>query len=219
MINLIEVLNLIQVINLIRVVNLIRVINLIEFINLIQVITIIQGMNLIQVINLIQLLMDFFVSSAACQRADVVLALDTTSLISPDYFYQNVVQFARTFAGSLNVKPDQTHFGLETFANVSAVQFYLSQYTNTFDLINSISPMYTGGWRNTVSAIDTMTDDMFMTSRGARSGTGTNKIGVILTYGGTSNATRTIASAMRAKDQMIKLIVVAVNVLVSYLPT
>lgn len=138
-----------------------------------------------------------------------------TSLISADAFYQSVVPFARAFAFSLNIQPTQSQLALETFSNSSTVNFYLNGFTTPMDTVNGISPPFTGGYRNTSSALDSMTFDVFNASRGARSGGSVNRVGVIVTYGGSVNSTQTIASAVRAKDQSIQLIVVAVNVAVS----
>lgn len=142
------------------------------------------------------------------------MAVDTSTLIGPDNFYQRVVPFVKTFAASINIRPNQTQFAFESFAGTTSVQFYLGRYRNSIDTVNAINPYYGGGTRNTADALDTMANDIFQTSRGARSGSAVNRIGVIVTYGGSVNSTLAIASAIRAKDTSIKLIVVAVGVFV-----
>lgn len=134
-------------------------------------------------------------------------------LISADAFYQSVVPFARAFAVSLNIQPNQMQLAVETFANTSVVLFPLNRYATPMDASNGINPVFAGGYRNTSSALDAMTYDLFTASRGARSAV--NRVGVIVTYGASVNSTQTIGSAIRAKDQSISLIVVAVSVVVS----
>ena len=152
------------------------------------------------------------VNVPACQPADVILSVDTSSLPGPNNFYQFVVPFARALAAQLNLGPDQTQFGFETFNNSGNIQFYLGSYQSSESAVNAISPYYGGGARNTAEGINVMTG-MMTASRGARTDSmGVNRIGVILTYGASVSSTNSFNSAVAARNADIKLLVVAVNV-------
>jgi len=146
-----------------------------------------------------------------CSVNDIVLAIDTSNSMAKENFYNFVLNFSKAFASALNIGPTQTQLGVETYSDNATVQFQLNTYGSKLAVINALSFNFDSGQAtNVVQALSVMGGQMFQAANGDRP-TAPN-IGILLTDGESKESDKTFAEAVKARNQGIKLVAVAINV-------
>jgi collagen type VI alpha len=135
---------------------------------------------------------------SGCQlSADIVFALDASTSVGQTNF-QELLDVVTSIIAGLNVG-SQTRIGVLTFATEVNVLFNLDTFASKQELLNGMSPYYTGGTTNTADAIRTANEVMFTSGRGDRDGV--KNILVILSDGASNDPSATLAASIDARTR------------------
>ena len=149
-----------------------------------------------------------FLFSGCTSRRDIVFMLDASGSLEKKY--EMAMQLAIQIIEGLNFAGSRTRVGVLTYSDNPTVRFHLNKYTDKQSIVNAIAFVTERGRTNTASAIDEMRGNMFISSRGDRSGDA--NYGILITDGYSNvNQARTLPAAKEARDAGIKMIAVGVG--------
>ncbi|ELU16324.1 hypothetical protein CAPTEDRAFT_192434 [Capitella teleta] len=129
--------------------------------------------------------------------ADIVFALDASSSVGKINF-QLQIDVVTSIISGLNVGA-QTRVGLMTYASEVEILFNLNTFSSKQELLNGLSPFYTGGTTNTADAIRTATEVMFTSQLGDRQGV--KNILILLSDGSSNSPDDTLTAGMDARTR------------------
>uniref|UniRef100_A0A3P9KJE2 VWFA domain-containing protein n=1 Tax=Oryzias latipes TaxID=8090 RepID=A0A3P9KJE2_ORYLA len=134
------------------------------------------------------------VSSADCEKKDLVFLLDYSTSISPDN-HNMVINFTADLVSSLTFGENFLQVGLAQFSDALHHEFYLSEYSSKADVVRHIlSSKHAGGTTYLGKALRSV-EDYFLPSRGARGGT--SKTLVMITDGNSLDDVEDAAEGLR----------------------
>jgi|SRR6218665_514723 len=141
-----------------------------------------------------------------CTRIiDLAFVLDYSGTIDDNMMIEALV--SQTIYG-LAVTAARTHVAVITYSDNVTVLFYLNTYTSQEQIQNAMSFGKTGGRTNTVAALQSLYQSIFIASRGYRDGMA--KIAVVITRGQSNvDQLNTVLEAQNVRSQGIELFVVA----------
>uniref|UniRef100_A0A8C7WZ93 VWFA domain-containing protein n=1 Tax=Oryzias sinensis TaxID=183150 RepID=A0A8C7WZ93_9TELE len=134
------------------------------------------------------------VSSADCEKKDLVFLLDHSTSISPDN-HNMVINFTADLVSSLTFGENFLQVGMAQFSDALHHEFYLSEYSSKADVVGHIlSSKHAGGTTYLGKALRSV-EDYFLPSRGARRGT--SKTLVLITDGNSLDDVEDAAEGLR----------------------
>ena len=136
--------------------------------------------------------------------------LDASKTISAEDFHKQL-EFVTNNVKNYNISPQCTRVGLTTNNQAAYNKFYLDGHTTQQQLLSAISNIvYTPGTTtNNAGAINFVTNTVFTTQHGARSGV--PHYGILVTGSSSTSPALTVAAANRARQKGVTFYTVGVG--------
>jgi len=154
-------------------------------------------------------------TGALCERdcsgkVDLALIIDASANARQERF-PKILLYLSDLIQSIEVSPVKTRVSVVVYSDNATVQFHLTNYSNSYDVMKAIHNIeYMGGKSDLASAIRLMIDSAFVATNGDRQDV--PDVAIILTAGKSNlNSDQTVQAAIEARNHGVFMIVIGVG--------
>ena len=140
-------------------------------------------------------------------QVDIAFLMDVSGSVKKHYV--RAMNMAHFLVRGLNHASSRTRVAYVSYADTVTTHFLLNSYVSEADFLNALEVHGTGGRSNTAEALRTLKDQIFVESRGDR--TGVRNIAIVMTDGQSIDTRETSKQATQLKNAQVEVFSVGIG--------
>lgn len=158
------------------------------------------------------LLTYLFTETCKAEQVDLVLILDSSTSVGEDNFLL-MKNFVKDLVNKADIDSGSVRVGVLMYSSGVHVEFQMNEHSSKSSILAAIDEIvYMYGSTNTADGLETMTNKMFTSANGDRSGV--DDVAIVITDGISNiNSRRTIPEADNAKSKGIHIYTVGIGLI------